>query len=372
MDCPRASELLVEYLYQELDSTLVVPFEAHVASCPRCAEQLQAFKATRAAVQSLPELEPPAEVTQGLIATAAQALSPKTTFWDYLRRSLRFAVMHPAMTAAVTLLVVVGISFYAYRQSSPPSRVPRPAALPPEPPSTFETPMEADRLSARGESTLQLKEEEDSTASIAARKGARPAPAKIARVRKVEFKLPTVPVAQPAAEPAKQVGTAAQSSSKTGDNDRLQLARTPPTRRRRRPPPKPRPRPVRPKATAQKAQDDRLQASETEKGNVAQYLALGHAAAAKQLCFQALEYYNRVLVLRPQLKKSLNHKIQQCVGVLARDGEAQLLRAQKRFPTLSRVVGRELTRLREAPRKRTKAKAKPRKAKKKAPTSVGY
>jgi hypothetical protein len=373
MDCPRVTELLVDYLYHEMDPSLIEPFEAHIASCPQCTEQLKAFQATRAAVQSLPELEPPDQITQGLMAKAAQALRPKKTIWDHLGRSFRFVVMHPAMTATVTLLLVVGISFYAYRQSSPPQSAPRPTSFPEvvQQPTGSET-QSAEELSANQEATLRLQEE-DSTASIAARKNVkdvRQAPARAARVRahQVEHK---VPLAQPATEPPRPTAglapkSAVRSSLET-DRDRFQAAPKPrlAARRRVRSIRRPR-RPVAPNKYV-----------EGEKSaDVKRYLALGNAAAAKQLCHQALEYYDRVLELRPQLEKSLDHNIRRCIGVIARHGEAPLLKAQKQFPRLSGLVGRELARLRKPLRKRTKAKAKPhqRADEKVAPSdkSVGY
>ena len=40
MDCKRIDELLVEYLYQELDPSQVEHFEAHLQVCSRCAQEL--------------------------------------------------------------------------------------------------------------------------------------------------------------------------------------------------------------------------------------------------------------------------------------------------------------------------------------------
>jgi hypothetical protein len=133
MDCRRCNELLVDYLYQELDPREADAFEAHLQGCARCTQELASLEATRSVARDLPELDPPAHIGERLVKEALLALHPpRPSLWERLRDSLRIVVMHPAMTAAVTLVVVVGISFYAYRQSSPPTSRPKPDEMLPE------------------------------------------------------------------------------------------------------------------------------------------------------------------------------------------------------------------------------------------------
>jgi hypothetical protein len=121
MDCKQIDELLVEYLYQEMDPSQVERFEAHLQTCPRCTQELSAYERTRAVMQDLPEVEPPVRVVDFLSKEAARTVEPQSvSLWERLREGLRLMVLHPAMTAAVTLVLVLGVSFYIYQRSTPP------------------------------------------------------------------------------------------------------------------------------------------------------------------------------------------------------------------------------------------------------------
>lgn len=117
MDCSQINELLMDYLYQELDPSSAERFEAHLHSCPGCTELISGFEATRSAFRELPEEDPPAAVSAFLLREAAAAVAPEQEgFWERLRQGLRAMVMHPAMSIATTLVLVLGVSFYVYRQ----------------------------------------------------------------------------------------------------------------------------------------------------------------------------------------------------------------------------------------------------------------
>jgi len=128
MDCKHVDALLMDYLYQELDPTQAEHVEAHLQVCTRCAGELSAYERTRATVRGLPELEPPSSIDELLLREATKAVrlqpEPAPGFWQRVRESLRVMVLHPAMTAAVTLVLVLGVSFYIYRSSAPPSSGP--------------------------------------------------------------------------------------------------------------------------------------------------------------------------------------------------------------------------------------------------------
>jgi len=156
MDCKHIDELLVEYLYQELDPSQVEQFEAHLQSCPRCAGELASYERTRAIVQEMPEVEPPSRVDERLLAEASRAVNARPaaegrepSFWQRISEGLRLLVMHPAMTAAVTLVLVLGVSFYVYRSSSPRSAREQPDA--PYAP-------EVDRRLPSGSATISVRE----------------------------------------------------------------------------------------------------------------------------------------------------------------------------------------------------------------------
>jgi hypothetical protein len=122
MDCKHIDDLLVEYLYQELDPSQVERFEAHLQTCSRCTQELSAYERTRAVMQDLPEVDPPVRVLDFLSKEASRAVEPQSvSLWERVREGLRMMVLHPAMTAAVTLVLVLGVSFYIYQRSTPPT-----------------------------------------------------------------------------------------------------------------------------------------------------------------------------------------------------------------------------------------------------------
>jgi len=111
----------MDYIYHELDSSSVERFEAHLHSCPGCTELISGFEQTRSAFQELPEEDPPAAVSAFLLREAAAAVAPEEEgFWEKLRVGLRAMVMHPAMSIATTMVLVLGVSFYIYKAGPAP------------------------------------------------------------------------------------------------------------------------------------------------------------------------------------------------------------------------------------------------------------
>jgi hypothetical protein len=141
MDCKHVNDHLIDYLYQEMEPDQLDRIEEHIKGCEMCAAELATFDATRNAMRNLPELEPPPALGQLLMREAALAVAPaqEPGFWERLRAGLRMLVMHPAMTAATVLIVVLGISFYVYQVGGPPTPTPRGDDLPPVPPPTATT-----------------------------------------------------------------------------------------------------------------------------------------------------------------------------------------------------------------------------------------
>lgn len=126
MKCNQADDLLIDYLYQELDPEQMERFESHLRDCPSCTQEIDGFEQTRSLFRELPEEDPPARLSALLLQEASRAAArTPDRFWERVRRSLRMVVMHPAMTAAVTLVLVLGVSFYVYRQA--PGRLDAPA-----------------------------------------------------------------------------------------------------------------------------------------------------------------------------------------------------------------------------------------------------
>ena len=124
MDCKHVNDNLVDYIYQELDAEELARIEGHLGECEACARELQAFERTRELMQQLPQPEPSASVTESLLREAGRAAraGAQPGPWERVRMGLRGLVAHPAMAAAVAVVLVLGVSLYAYQRTSPPSR----------------------------------------------------------------------------------------------------------------------------------------------------------------------------------------------------------------------------------------------------------
>ena len=62
LQCRDIDELMVDFLYRELDASRGDAFRTHVATCPRCGAELASLERTRQAMRALPEAEPPQAV----------------------------------------------------------------------------------------------------------------------------------------------------------------------------------------------------------------------------------------------------------------------------------------------------------------------
>lgn len=68
MDCDRAQEFYSDYLERALDRPSAAALEAHLATCPPCREDVEALRATFAALDAVPEVEPPRDGVYRVIA----------------------------------------------------------------------------------------------------------------------------------------------------------------------------------------------------------------------------------------------------------------------------------------------------------------
>jgi anti-sigma factor RsiW len=157
MDCRQIEELMMDYLYQELDADQTSAYRAHLTTCASCGAQLAGYERTRLAVRELPDIEPPAEVTARLLQEAARrpvrALEPVGAAatigargvaaasmegkgaWAWLTGWMQPIFAHPGFAAAAGLILVAGIAgLLAMRgkldlsASAPQSAAPPPAA----------------------------------------------------------------------------------------------------------------------------------------------------------------------------------------------------------------------------------------------------
>jgi hypothetical protein len=364
MDCKHVNEHLIDLLYLELEPDQLDQIEGHLEGCDGCAAELAAFESTRSAMRELPELEPPPSLSQALMREAARAVTPPDTqgFWERLRAGMRMMVLHPAMTAAAVLVLVLGVSFMVYRGGGPTGLTPRADDLPPvlAPATTVEAPgtqqlvvegrpdnnelgwlakkidqpgaaVEGKGGAIRGLATAAppaTDPEEDTRDKIArggrttrvpltARRGrrarprlaaaARPAPQPKLAYRNKRPEIEVAVVKPPARRtPTSRGGDGAQGSgSKLDSLDGYAKA------------PKARPRGRRVAGTPRPA---------------SLLAAKGDEAMAAGKCELAFRYYDQALRADKALAKHVGAMVQRCTGRVGTDG---LARAQKRYPMLA-------------------------------------
>ncbi len=127
----RECDAALDYLYDLVSPEAKVRFEAHLAGCARCQEELAAFGKVRAvARETLPPVEPSGRLTGALHAQlmhAAAQRKPRGRVLPFVRRF----VSNPAYAAAAGLLIVggaVGMQWSRGRLVMPPPTASTPAA----------------------------------------------------------------------------------------------------------------------------------------------------------------------------------------------------------------------------------------------------
>lgn len=73
MQCERAQEFFSDYLERTLDRPMTVALEAHLTGCSGCRAEIEALQATYAALDTLPEVEPPPDGAWQVIHQLRQA-----------------------------------------------------------------------------------------------------------------------------------------------------------------------------------------------------------------------------------------------------------------------------------------------------------
>ena len=405
---------MVDFLYHELDPQQVDTFQAHLTGCPRCSEELASLSKTCGVLRELPRLDPPALISQRLIQAARDEVD-RGSFWSRLLDSLRFMVVHPAMTAAVTLLLVVGVSFYAYRngplpdrQASTDTELPEvklegaPASIGAGETLTRDEPRKGpsgELVAARStEKGRQLdrtdtaqnglasgwRDGDDKTAgrTTGERTRGKAHPTR----RESRWAQTEVPLARQAGGGGKAEQQAPQdnrrhigtrglwktgiSSGQVARNEPAPAAEPQPTMRPKRSRPAPKlPPPV---AQASKAKPSTVAANSQsdDADSVNRDLTLADEATSAGRCSLALGYYNRVLKARPALLKQLVPAVRPCVEQVAHGGETALRKAQKSFPMLASQLQVRIDQLRVARRRAAPAKKKVLKAVPSNPTST--
>jgi hypothetical protein len=155
LECRDIDGLMMDWLYEELDSSTSAPFDAHVDGCARCRGELDSLARTRDAMRAFPMEEPPTSITAILMHEAAKR-SPRAPvraaavplgddtgrrgFFGWLASLLDPIVAHPAATAMATLVLVAGVAGSMYLRGGHRISTPQVASQAEAPPA-----LEADR-----------------------------------------------------------------------------------------------------------------------------------------------------------------------------------------------------------------------------------
>ena len=102
--CDREQLLLLAA--DELDAQAAAAMKAHLASCPRCAEELEHLREGLALVARLPDAEPSGAAVERIRTAAAKALAGRRR----LRRPSFVYRYRYALAAAAMLMAVIGWS----------------------------------------------------------------------------------------------------------------------------------------------------------------------------------------------------------------------------------------------------------------------
>ncbi|MFH1132253.1 MAG: zf-HC2 domain-containing protein [Pseudomonadota bacterium] len=121
MDCKQVDKLLVDYLYEEASPDQRAAIEIHLQGCLNCSHALEAFRDTRKLVGQFKTPDFSQTINTRLMQEATKvAESAEKSFSQNLRNLLNAVVLHPAMSAAVMFILVLGVGLYVYRVGEQP------------------------------------------------------------------------------------------------------------------------------------------------------------------------------------------------------------------------------------------------------------
>ncbi len=165
--------MLSEYIEGSVSTHEREEIEGHIASCPECGAALDELKKTIEHIRTVEELEPPAWLSQKIMAKVREAAESRKSVWQKVFHPLHLKL--PIEAAAVAFLAVT--AFYIYQAV-------RPAM------NTAEAPMEG--FAAKQEAQAPVAPEKEEPSSVIAEDEV------LTRSQKLKAEAP---VPAPAAEP---------------------------------------------------------------------------------------------------------------------------------------------------------------------------
>lgn len=379
MDTKNLQDLLVDYLYEELPPEQRAEYEAALQESPDLQVEIEALQRTREAFAALDELEVPSAISDRLLAEAARAVPQQPSFLQRLRSALQLLVLHPAMSAAVVMVAVLGVSFYVYRHGAPPTALPeadplRPLPAAPAAPAPVVAQAEPTRADKTGKAT-QGPQTEGLRRGLGYRQaGGKAAPqqqkAQLAQAARVagsstpgrgQGALSELPKKQQAYKsPLRPRARARRAARRSMDS----MGNTASDRRERRDYNRkndvlsgnqaalpssvaPRPKPAAKRAPAKAKGGPKTAAADKEAEASRGWLRLGHQAATANRCAVAFDYYTRALRAEPSLLGQISARLGSCRGQLSRSAAHRWLAArihgQERRPARRKAKRRVLS-----------------------------
>ena len=121
-------ELMMDWLYEELDPARSARVAEHAGGCARCSAELASLRRTREAFREMPDLDPPPALSAILLHEAARRAPSAeagavvvavpsdgdTGLWARIAAWLRPLALHPAATAACTIVLLAGVAGALY------------------------------------------------------------------------------------------------------------------------------------------------------------------------------------------------------------------------------------------------------------------
>jgi len=109
MRCGRVRDMFSSYLEKAMDGRITARFEEHLAACESCRKAYERFSATVSMLDSIPEVEPPADFHASVMAQverARRAIPAPVRWWSVDWQHV-FTIRVPARAAAVGAAVVL-------------------------------------------------------------------------------------------------------------------------------------------------------------------------------------------------------------------------------------------------------------------------
>ncbi|MEW6600565.1 MAG: DUF2275 domain-containing protein [Nitrospirota bacterium] len=126
MDCQDIRDKLTAYLEDDLSGPERSQFEMHLQSCPKCSLELEEMKKTIALAQAIEETEPPAWLTQKVMARVREEAAEKKGILQRL-----FFPLHIKVPIEVFATIAIAVTaFYVFKSVEPEIKPPESITIP--------------------------------------------------------------------------------------------------------------------------------------------------------------------------------------------------------------------------------------------------